>query len=473
MRRYQLEPAQAILESVRACRGEHHAVVFSRQAGKDELLAQLVIQILFEHRKSGGSIVLAAPTFRPQSLTMRDRVLERLQFANHRIRHQMREGMILEIGRASARFLSASPLANTRGQTASLLLVANEAQDISTSQWDAVFDPMAATTNATTLYLGTVWSRHTLLARQMRHLEQLEDASKGQVWKVDWQRVAEVLPAYGERVRDRIDQLGADHPAIRTEYLLEELDDAGSLFSESHIQQMRGEHPRQFAATPGRRYALLVDVAGESETPLLPGMADLTGRRDSTALTVVEIADPSRDERSLDHYGEQCVYRVVNRMAWTGINHALLHRELVDLARRTWRVSILIIDATGVGAGLASFLKAELSKRAEGVAPVDVVPFQFTAQSKSRLAWDFIGLIAGGRYQEYVETAAPGSPEAGLTVAFTAQLRSIEYDVANTTSKQVRWGTPAHRGHDDLVMSAAMTALLDNYDYRPRIARGS
>ncbi|MBX3068874.1 MAG: hypothetical protein KF883_00100 [Thermomicrobiales bacterium] len=473
LRAYQTAPAQAILESVRHQRGEQHAVVFSRQAGKDELLAQLVIQLLVEHRKTGGTIVLAAPTFRPQSLTMRDRVLERLRFAARPIAFKAREGMILEVGRASARFLSASPLANTRGQTASLLLVANEAQDIDPDQWDAVFDPMAVTTNATTLFMGTVWSRHTLLARQMRYLDQLQDVAKGRVWKVDWTVVAQVLEPYGERVRNRIAQQGRDHPTIRTEFFLEELDDAGSLFTESHIARMQGDHPRQYAATPGHRYALLVDVAGESETPLLPGAADLTSRRDSTALTVVEIVDPPRERGGFDHFGLQCTYRVVDRKAWTGVSHRSLHQELVDLARRTWKASVMIVDATGVGAGLASFLKAELSRRVGGYAPVDVVPFHFTAQSKSRLAWDFLGLIGSGRYQEYADIAHPGSPEAALTAAFSAQLRSIEYDVANATSKQVRWGTPAHRGHDDLVMSAAMTALLDDYDYRPRIARGS
>ncbi|MEZ4500238.1 MAG: hypothetical protein R2839_09205 [Thermomicrobiales bacterium] len=473
LREYQIEPAQAILESVHGGKGEQHAVVFSRQAGKDELLAQLVIQLLIEHRRIGGSIVLAAPTFRPQSLTMRDRVLERLRFARLPVTFRLREGMILEVGRASARFLSASPLANARGQTASLLLVANEAQDIDPNQWDAVFDPMAATTNATTLYLGTVWSRRTLLARQMRYLEQLQDPARGRVWKVDWQIVASVLAPYGQRVRNRIDQLGADHPTIRTEYFLEELDDAGSLFTESHIARMQGDHPRQHVGSAGKRYALLVDVAGESETPLLPGTADLSARRDSTAVTIVEIVDPPRIAQSIDHYGQQCLYRVVDRRAWTGVSHTDIYGELVDLVRRVWNAAIVIVDATGVGAGLASFLSAELSRRVGGHKPVEVVRFTFTSRNKSKLAWDFLGLIGSGRYLEYVETAAPGSPEAALTAGFYAQLRSIEYDVPNDTSKQMRWGTPAHRGHDDLVISAAMTALLDAYDIRPRIARGT
>ena len=80
------------------------------------------------------------------------------------------EGTIVEVGRASARYLSAARSASSRGNTAGLLLVANEAQDIDPDVWDAVFAPMAASTNATTLFLGTVWTSDTLLARQMRLL---------------------------------------------------------------------------------------------------------------------------------------------------------------------------------------------------------------------------------------------------------------------------------------------------------------
>ncbi len=106
-----------------------------------------------------------------------------------------RDGYAVTLGRAAVRFLSAAPEANARGQTADLLLVANEAQDILPDVWDAVFDPMAASTNATTLFLGTVWSRETLLARQMAFLRE-EEQRDGihRVWTVPWQEVARRSP---------------------------------------------------------------------------------------------------------------------------------------------------------------------------------------------------------------------------------------------------------------------------------------
>jgi len=36
----------------------------------------------------------------------------------------------------------------------------------------------------------------------------------------------------------------------------------------------------------------------------------------------------------------------------------------------------------------------------------------------------------------------------------------------------LRWGVPERDGHDDLVLSAALCAVLDRLDHRPRVARG-
>jgi hypothetical protein len=372
LRPYQIVPARAIAASVDEGLGCSFAVVFSRQAGKDELLAQTLAFLLLRHQRTGGEIVVAAPTFRPQAALMRDRLLTRLRepglavFGGHAA--TVRDGYAVTLGRASVRFLSALPGANARGQTADLLLVGNEAQDIAPNVWDAVFDPMAASTNATTLFLGTVWSRETLLARQMAFLreEERRDGAR-RVWTVPWEVVARELPAYGERVRARIAQFGPAHPFIRTEYCLQELDGEGGLFPPGRIAAMQGNHPRQHRAEPGRRvkYALLLDVAGEEEAQSGPATFRDDSRRDSTALTVVEVeteAEGGRREAGGNPSSSRLppsasrlpTYRVLDRMAWTGQRHTALHAQLVHLAREVWRASLVVVDATGVGAGLAS-----------------------------------------------------------------------------------------------------------------------
>ena len=106
---------------------------------------------------------------------------------------------------------------------------------------------------------------------------------------VPWTVVAEAIPKYRERVEARIAQFGERHPTIRTEYWLEELDGEEGLFPPHRLAQMQGDHPRRHRAEPGRRYALLIDVAGEDEGGGSAEDFASGSRRDSTALTVVEV----------------------------------------------------------------------------------------------------------------------------------------------------------------------------------------
>ncbi|MBA2760270.1 MAG: hypothetical protein H0U38_11350, partial [Chloroflexia bacterium] len=151
LRPYQTAPAQAIFDRVLRRSGDQLAIVFSRQSGKDELLAQVLAALLVRFSRCGGTIVVAAPTRRPQAQISRDRLWSRLM--GNPLLASMSEShdATIMIGKARVTFISAAPTANARGQTADLLLVANEAQDIESDVWDAVFDPMAASTNAPTL----------------------------------------------------------------------------------------------------------------------------------------------------------------------------------------------------------------------------------------------------------------------------------------------------------------------------------
>ena len=169
---------------------------------------------------------------------------------------------------------------------------------------------------------------------------------------VPWPEVAAELPAYGERVRARIAQHGESHPFIRTEYMLEVLDGEGGLFPPQRMAQLQGDHPRIHRARAGeavrraprrrRRRGRGVGTGGlrQRQPAGLHGAHDRRGRR--------------RGGRELP------LYRVVDRMAWTGTKHVALHDQLVDLARNVWKLSALVVDATGVGAGLASFLADQL-----------------------------------------------------------------------------------------------------------------
>ena len=66
MRRYQLEPARAIASAVIGGDGGSFSVMMSRQAGKNELSAQVECYLLALFQNRGGSLIKVAPTQKPQ-----------------------------------------------------------------------------------------------------------------------------------------------------------------------------------------------------------------------------------------------------------------------------------------------------------------------------------------------------------------------------------------------------------------------
>jgi len=145
-------------------------------------------------------------------------------------------------------------------------------------------------------------------------------------------------------------------------------------------------------------------------------------------------------------------YRVVARYTWTGTKHTQIFNQLREIAR-LWKAEYLVIDSTGVGAGLASFMEASFPGR--------VIPFLFTGKSKSDLGWNFLAVIETGRYQEPV----------GGKSKFWEQARSCMSQVLEGPGRIMRWGVPngtrndfGDLVHDDELISAALCAVLDDQE---------
>lgn len=458
LRRYQLAPARAIVHSALRGRGLTIAVMMPRQAGKNETAAQVEALLLNLRRRRGGYIIKAAPTFTPQALNSLQRletVLAASTLAASPAFKPVREqGYLLRVGQARAAFYSANTGASVVGATADILLEGDEAQDIDEAKWDKDFRPMAASTAATTVLWGTAWTAHTLLARAIRGLRALEQRDGLQrVFVVSWEQVASEVSQYKQYVEGEIARLGADHPLIKTQYLLQEIDADGGLLPRETQALLRGSHPPLDGPLPGEEYALLVDVAGEAEErgDLDAALRQREPRRDSTAVTIVAV----------DRSGPLPRYRVVARRWWTGRPHHELQGALVRLAE-TWGASRLVVDATGLGVGLASFLRRALGPR--------VTPFVFTAHSKSELGWAFRGLCASGRFQDCA-TLPPDHPDAAAQEQFWREVAAADYAV-DGASQRMRWGVADPAVHDDLLISAALCAVLEG-EPRPAAQAGA
>jgi len=443
LRPYQIAPARAIVDSVLYGRGLTIAVMMARQSGKNETAAHVEAFLLNAFRRRGGVLVKAAPTYRPQVLNSIRR-LESVMEGSILSGLAREGGHTLRLGNARVQFYSATPRANVVGATASVLLEGDEAQDIDEDKWDKDFRPMASSNNATTVLWGTAWTSRTLLAHSIRELRRAERRDgRRRVFLVDWQEVARYVPSYGRYVRGEVERLGRQHPLIRTQYCLEEIDDDAGMFPPSVRALMQGSHDRQRYPTEGRDYALLVDVAGEAENPLASGaVREHDPRRDSTALTVVEV---SHTDLGLARY------LVMDRYVWTGTAHHELYGAIAHLADH-WGARRVVVDATGVGAGLASWLQKALGSASDGGR---VQPVTFSASTKSALGWTFLGICTSGRFLDHADD---GSAEY---LRFWREVRAATYEVVPGPSKQMRWGVEDPAIHDDLLISAALCAVLE------------
>lgn len=481
LRRYQLEAANAIVDSVLRQQGLSIVVMFPRQSGKNMLQAQLEVYLMALLGRQGAEMVKLSPTYQPQSLNAMRRLETALQ-ANYLTHSQWHKsaGNHYRFKNAHLTFLSAAPGSNIVGATASTLLQLDEAQDIGIEKYDKQIAPMAASTNATRVFWGTAWTGQTLLARELRAARQAETRDGiRRVFHLTAEQVRAEVPAYGHFVDDQVARLGRSHPMVRSQFFSEEIDFASGLFTPARLSLMVGNHPAQSYPDSGKNYAMLVDLAGEDEQVR---QVSFTGdaseslanpNRDATAVTVVEI--------DLSLMGEVLPgkprYRVVQRYLWQGEKHGTLYQRLLHLAQH-WGVEKMIVDASGVGAGVCSFLRDRLGER--------VIPLAFNRQVKSKLGWGFLAVIDTGRFQDFRSSqdnynkAGPNNPLAWqmmneqdrLQALFQRQLQAVTCEASIGPERWLKWSVPDGTAdplggllHDDLVISAAMTAILDEQEW--------
>jgi len=461
LRSYQQAVAQAVLDSVFACAGRSIVVVFPRQSGKNELQAHLEAYLLLLFSPFAVEMVKVSPTWKPQTLNAMRR-LERVLEHNllTRGRYVKESGHIYRLGKARLIFHSGSPTANVMGVTASLLLTCDEAQDIQIEKWDREFAPMAASTNATRFFCGTAWTADTLLGRELRTARQAE-AQDGirRAFVLNAEQVAREVPLYGKHVAEQVARLGRFHPLVRTQYFSEEIEAQSSFFTPERLQFLRGEHPAEREPNGRDAYAFCLDVGG-AERALLTAATSLldvpsggSGSHDSSALTIFRLdlsplSDPLIGAPT---------YRVVNRCVWTGVKQAELYAQLLALVE-AWSPRYFVIDASGLGAALTEFLARRLGRV--------VIPFVFTAQSKSKLGWDFLALVESGRYKEY---QTQDETLRNWQEWFFRQAQGCQMEILPGPERRLQWGVPPGRRdplthqplHDDLLVSAALCAVLD------------
>jgi hypothetical protein len=449
MRQYQSDPATAIIDSIQNNLGLTIVLIISRQAGKDELLANLISYLmwLYGHREHG--IVIVNPTYKPQTINAIMRLESRLK-GNLLTKGEWRKrsDFMRMYGNTTVSFLSGDKSANVVGAVASLLLVINEAQDISPAKYDKDFAPMVASTNATRLIVGTTWTSRTLLAREedaARQAEQIDGRQR--VFCYDSNEVRKIVPAYGQFVDHEITKLGREHPLVKTQYFCERIDAQAGMFNAERRALMQGDQPAQEQPQAGQIYAFILDVAGQDEASMnLNEVGAINPGRDQMTLDIISI-----DLSQLDTL-QAPVYRVIKRKEWTGENHLTVHAQ-INSFWAIWNPQFLVIDATGVGEGLwAMFDKSH---------PARVIPVKFSQSVKSEIGYGFLAIINTGRFRDCCPTTEVDK-----------QYEACTSEILIGPAKTMRWSVPDGTRdadglliHDDHVVTDAMTAILDKLQW--------
>ena len=238
LRPYQAEPARAILRDARLGDGNTFTVLMSRQAGKNELSAWIEKVLLVANMANPHAVgVKTAPTLTPQLRNSIRRLRAHLDAAGFRATYALEEGHLLTLGAAAWNFLSASPGASVLGATASILLEADEAQDIDRDRFTKDFRPMAASTAATTVLYGTPWAEDDLLlATVAENKERERKDGLRRHFEYPWPEVARHVPAYARYVAAERVRLGPTHPLFTSQYDLTPLPGTGRLLSPAQLE---------------------------------------------------------------------------------------------------------------------------------------------------------------------------------------------------------------------------------------------
>ncbi len=440
LRPYQSEIACAVLDSYGYAKGLTFSVEIARQGGKNELSSHLEAILLGANAERRLNLIKCCPTFTPQALISMRRLIDRLEETSCRGSWHTEKGHIIRLGEARAVFLSAEPSANVVGNTAHLLLEIDEAQDVGKDKYNKEFRPMCAAYNTTTVLYGTTWDDRTLLEEvKQSNLELERRDGVRRHFRYDWEEVARYNPDYRRYVESERARLGENHPLFLTQYRLLPVKGGGGFFSPQQITQLQGVHPRLRRGEADKTYVAGIDLAGEAED--IGDVLDPRPGRDATVVTIAEV-----DFSRCDDLLPEPAVRVVEHYAWTGKNHAELYPRLVDICKNLWRCKRVVVDSTGLGEPVASFLRKALGSK--------VVPFRFTAESKSALGFGLLAAVNSGRLKVY---KGDGSPEYQELMS-EAEKATVQY----RPSRTMNFFVSPSLGHDDFLMSLSLVVRAAN-----------
>ena len=350
----QHEMIQAIERHVARHDGEVLTIKSSRQTGKNEVEAIVERRHLLRRQFNNRyeCWIRTAPTHKPQIVNSKKRLREHLMLDTHNVIHHplflrkklaKEEGYIWRLGNAGVEFLSSGPQANVVGATASTCLSMDEAHKVNKEKFDEDFAPFTADTSAGTILWGVGGNGLDTLqfyidANKAEGKPHLNLSYPCEYWM-------DVHPPYRTHVEKRVNVLGWDHPIILTQYRLKSISARSRFFNDKQVKSiLSGNHERQQQPRDGKRYEIIIDIAGGNEEfnpdDILKGIEDVP--TDSTAIIIYQVTGELARNNIFPELN------IVNIIWLTGTDLGV-DEKMIEETIKYWRAQKVTIDSVGVG----------------------------------------------------------------------------------------------------------------------------
>jgi len=327
---------------------------------------------------------------------------------------------------------SASESSNIEGNSYMLIIV-DEAQDVSNFKYLKSISPMGAFYNATKILIGTPSIQKGFFYSSIeRNKREYNNGGKRNHFEYNYHTVIKYNSKYEKYINGEKKRLGENSDEFQMSYTLKWLLERGMFIDPMHFEKL-GDTSRGIS---------LFDTKNAHVVGI-----DLGKENDSTVVTVLEVdwANPELIEVSKElNVPDFIVYKKYIK-AWLeiqGDNWEEQYAMILDFLKN-YRIVRGVMDATGLGSPIYDRLAANVD--------FELIPYVFTTASKSDLMKHFDAEIKAKRF------FYPKDEETQKTIEyrkFTEQMLNL---VKTYSGQHMLVSHPPERGaHDDYPYSASL-----------------
>lgn len=461
---YQAQFAKRLIRSLLENDGEEITALFSRQSGKSETVSiisggcAVILPILanmpmfLEDKRltpyrNGLMIGIFAPALHQAQISfnrlkgymMTDSAQELFADPEINVVFDTNNGQNIVIRLANLNVssvitcMSASEGSNIEGKSYMLIIV-DEAQDVSNHKYLKSISPMGAFYNATKVLIGTPTTQKGFFfdAIERNKHDYLQGIRKRNHFEYNYEHVCKYNTNYAKYIAGEKRRLGADSDEFRLSYNLEWLFERGMFVNPEKFEALGETNMHRLLCGTAKDYIVGIDCGK---------------KLDSTVVTVGEVNwdNPYIVEQSSDpNVPDFVIYDVaiVDWLELQGDNWDEQYYQIISYLRN-FRVKKIVIDATGVGSPIADRLAANVD--------CEVEPYVFSSTAKSALYKNYDMYIKQGHFH------FPASEQVKETKEYKNFINQ-HFDLQKSYSGQnMVCAHPDDRGaHDDYPDSSAL-----------------